>query len=90
MLIVLQFLVILGVLGGGVPDYMTRSRMTSIPLTGAFFGLWAFCFPAIMLGIRNLIYSPHKVAPALGIALNLVYMVGFLIFFLMLIVLKVA
>jgi hypothetical protein len=87
--VVLQFMLALVMLGNGLPNYMTKSGMSSIPVTGAFFALSAFTFPAILLGIRNLIYNPNKVAPALGIALNLVYLVSFLIFFLMFIVLKV-
>lgn len=88
-LVVIQFLLITSILGGGVPDYMTKSRMTSIPLTGAFFGVCAFSAVALMLGIRGVIYGKNKLAPALGIALNLIYLVGFVVFFIMLIVLKV-
>ena len=87
--VVLQFFLAMAMLGNGLPNYMNKTAMSSIPTTGAFFALSAFTFPAIMLGIRSLIYTPNKVAPALGIALNLVYLVSFLIFFLMFIVLKV-
>ncbi len=79
----------LAILGNGLPDYVTKSRMSSIPVTGMFFALCAFTVPAIMLGTRNLIYGSNKVAPALGIVLNLIYLVSFVAFFLMFIVLKV-
>lgn len=89
-LVVIQFILIVSILGGGVPDYMIKARMTSIPLTGAFFGVCAFSVPATFIGIRGVIYGKNKLAPALGIALNVAYLISFIVFFIMLIVLKVA
>jgi TRAP-type C4-dicarboxylate transport system permease small subunit len=87
-LIVIQFLLGVTLFANGMPDYIKMSGMTSIPLAGAFFGVCAFSAAAILLGLRGVIYGSNKVAPALGIAFNLVYLVVFVGFFIMLIPLK--
>jgi hypothetical protein len=87
-LIVLQFLLALALFHDGLPDYDVRSKLSSILLTFAFFGLWGISIPALLLGVRNLIYGPNKLAPALGVALNFAYLVVFAAGFILLIVSK--
>jgi hypothetical protein len=87
-LLVLQFMVGVALFNNGLPESMTIPHAPAAILTSTMFALTAFSVPAMLLGIRHLIYNPNKVAPALGILFNLVYLVGFIAFFVLVFVVK--
>jgi hypothetical protein len=85
---VLQFMVGVALFNTGLPKAMTIPHTPQALMTTSLFALTAFSVPAMLLGVRHLIYNPNKVAPALGILFNLVYLLGFVAFFLLVFVVK--
>ena len=55
--------------------------MYSALLLTAFFALFMPAMPALLLGVRQLIYGSNKIAPAFGVIFNLAYILGFVCFF---------
>jgi len=80
-LAVLQFLAFILLFNSGLPFFFRKDALGSSLFLVAFFGLSMVTVPAMLLGVRQLIYSSNKFFPAIGVAFNLVYLVGFLSFF---------
>jgi hypothetical protein len=80
-LIVLQFLTFIMLMDKGLPYFFLEDAMHSSLLLVAFFALSMLAFPAILLGVRHLFLDSNKVIPALGVMLNVVYLLGFFSFF---------
>jgi hypothetical protein len=87
-LIVLQFVVAMALFNNGLPQSAAMPHAPAALLLTAFFALSLPSFPAMLLGIRHVIYGSNKVAPALGIAFNGIYLFGFLVFFVLFFVVK--
>jgi hypothetical protein len=87
-LMLLQFMVGVALFNNGLPAAMTIPHTPAALMTSALFALTAFTIPAMLLGVRHLIYNPNKLAPALGILFNLAYLLGFVAFFLLVFVVK--
>lgn len=87
-LILLQFVTAVALFDNGLPDSAAQPHAAAALLLTAFFALCMPAFPAMLLGIRHVLYSSNKVAPALGIVFNGVYLVVFFAFFVMFFVVK--
>ncbi|MDB5106863.1 MAG: hypothetical protein JWP91_4552 [Fibrobacteres bacterium] len=82
-LMVLQFITAVSLFDHGLPYWSSKDTLHSGLLLTAFFGLCLPAIPAILLGIRHILYGSNKVAPALGVAFNILYILGFGLFFVM-------
>lgn len=82
-LVILQFVTAILLFDKGLPFYFLEDAMHSSLLLVAFFALSMFAVPAMLLGVRQIVLSADKVIPAMGILLNIVYLLGFLSFFIL-------
>ena len=82
-LVVLQFVTAVLLFDKGLPYYFLDDATHSSLLLVAFFGLSMLAVPALLLGVRQIVLSADKVIPAMGLLLNLVYLLGFLSFFIL-------
>jgi hypothetical protein len=80
-LIVLQFLTFILLMDKGLPYFFLEDAVHSSLLLVAFFALCMPAVPAILLGIRQLFLEPGKLIPAMGVLLNVAYLIGFAGFF---------
>ncbi|HKP98451.1 MAG TPA: hypothetical protein VJ385_22160 [Fibrobacteria bacterium] len=87
-IVLLQFLVAAALFDHGLPESMMVYHTPAALMITGFFALSALAVPALLLGVRNVIYNSNKVAPALGILANLVYLVTFVAFFVLFFVVK--
>ena len=87
-LIVLQFLIAVALFDHGLPESMMVYHTPAALMITSLFALSALSVPAMLLGVRNVIYNSNKLAPAIGIVANLVYLVGFASFFILVFVVK--
>lgn len=82
-LAVLQFVTAVLLFDNGLPFYFLADAVPSSLLLVAFFTLSMVAVPAILIGVRQIVLSANKVIPAMGLAFNLVYLLGFLSFFIL-------
>jgi hypothetical protein len=82
-LVILQFVTAVLLFDNGLPFYFLDDAMHSSLLLVAFFALSMVAFPAILLGVRQIVLSANKFVPAMGLLLNTVYLLGFLSFFIL-------
>jgi len=87
-LMVLQFLTFVALYNHGLPDSAAESHVPAALLITALFALVMPSVPAMLLGARHLIYGSNKVAPALGILFNGLYLLGFVLFFVFFFIVK--
>jgi hypothetical protein len=80
-LVVLQFVTAILLFDKGLPYYFLEDATHSSLLLVAFFAMSMLAFPAMLLGVRQIVLSADKVIPAMGLLLNIVYLLGFLSFF---------
>jgi hypothetical protein len=78
---VLQFLTFILLFDAGLPYYHRTDALVPSLLLVAFFALSMPAVPAMLLGVRQVFLSPGKVIPAFGILVNLAYLLGFGVFF---------
>jgi hypothetical protein len=88
LLILLQFLDLVAIYSIGLPKQAWTIRLGPGLLLAALFGLCMPALPAMLIGIRHLIYSPDKVTSALGVAFNGLYLLGFVLFFVFFFIVK--
>ncbi len=82
-LVVLQFVTAILLFDKGLPYYHLADATQSSLLLVAFFALSMLAIPALLLGVRQIVLSADKLIPAMGVLLNMVYLLGFLSFFIL-------
>lgn len=82
-LVLLQFVTAVLLFDEGLPYYFLEDATHSSLLLVAFFALSMLAIPALLLGVRQIVLSADKVIPAMGLLLNMVYLLGFLSFFIL-------
>lgn len=87
-LMVLQFVTAVALFNNGLPESAAISHAPAALMITGFFALCLPAVPALLLGIRHVVLSSNKVAPALGIVFNGLYLVGFIGFFVMFFVVR--
>ncbi len=80
-LMLLQFLDFILLLEIGLPESMADTHGKAALCIWALFASILPTIPALLLAVRQTIYLPNKIAPALGVVFNGLYLVGFVTFF---------
>lgn len=88
-LFLLQFILLLLLFQAGFPHHHAQGHyLAGSLLLIAFFGSSFLSLPAAALGVRQALTLKARVVPLLGVFANLVYLVGFVLFFLIAMVLR--
>lgn len=87
-LFLIQFLLLLVLVSLGFPDHGPEQKVAVSLLLVTIFGLNFICVFGMALGVRQAFVLETKVFPVVGVVANGVYMAGFILFFLFIIVLQ--
>lgn len=87
-LFLVQFLLLLTLVSLGFPDHGADSKVAVSLLLVTLFGLNFICVFGMVLGVRQAFILNSKVFPVIGILANGIYMAGFILFFLFIVVLQ--
>lgn len=87
-LMVLQFVTFVALYANGLPASAAETHTVAGLLIAALFALALPTVPAMLLGVRHILYDRNKVAPAMGIVFNGLYFLGFILFFVFFFVVK--
>lgn len=87
-LFLVQFLLLLVLVSLGFPDHGADRKVAVSLLLVTLFGLNFICVFGMALGVRQAFLLDAKVFPVIGILANGIYMSGFILFFLFIVVLQ--
>lgn len=88
LLILLQFLLLVLLVSYGFPDHGEEHKVAVSLTLVALFGLPFLCFAAMALGVRQAFLLKPRAFPIIGIIVNALYVAGFTLFFLLVLVLR--